>query len=702
MNHSQTRGLQPSGFLPDLALKIDRLSDSTKRLVMMSADVTALVAAIALAYWIRMGFGWLPQKSPTYIAIFMSLALSPVILNTAGLYRLISRYVTAHVVQQTVFAVTFTTLSLVLAAKIIGSSVELPRTVIFLYWFISLTAIYGLRMMARWLMNHSVSTVARQIAIYGAGEAGHELAQALKVSSGYRTLLFIDNDPALWGRQIGDATVLSPDQFKKKYTSGRQSSDIEEILIALPSASREEIRRVNQWAENFPQRVRRLPPISELTNGDYVFDQLVGVSVEDVAGRDSVPADRVLLEENVRGLNVFVTGAGGSIGSEICRQALLLGAKSLVLYENSENHLYQIDRRLRDLRAATDGSQTEIIPVLGSVVDGDRILSCMRKNAIDTVFHAAAYKHVPLVESNPSAALVNNSLGTAISAIAARTVNVRTFVLVSTDKAVRPTNVMGASKRIAEMLVQLCAESDRDLSENLSRIFDPSDHIVGPKIAAHNIERVSEVSRTQSDVSTRFVIVRFGNVLDSSGSVIPLFREQILNGGPVTVTHPEVNRYFMSIPEAAELVIQAGALGENGDVHLLDMGDPVKIVDLATRLIRMAGYRPTREKTDDPTSIEIVFTGLRPGEKLYEELLIGSEAQSTRHPRIFQATERDMTSTSVNTMIPELLDLCREQQQDASTVRDFLSRVVHGYRPENIQAIGPSSLDAVASSPDAA
>jgi|GEM_PF-658713 len=692
MSHSQISMLTPGELLPRLAVHISRLSGSTKRLIMMTADVSALILAISLAYWIRMGFGWLPQKSPTYIAIVMSLILSPIILNSAGLYRLISRYVTSHVVQQTVFAVTFTTLSLVLAAKIIGSTVELPRTVIFLYWFISLAAIYGLRLMARWLMNHTASTVARQIAIYGAGEAGHELAQALKVSSGYRTLLFIDNDSALWGRQIGDATVLSPEQFEKKYARGRHTSEIEEILIALPSASREEIRRVSRWAETFPQRVRRLPPISELTNGDYVFDQLVGVSVEDVAGRDSVPADRALLEENVTGMNVLVTGAGGSIGSEICRQALLLGARSLVLYDNSENHLYQIDRQLRDLRDSTNGAQTELVPVLGSVVDGDRMLANMRLFAIDTVFHAAAYKHVPLVESNPSAALLNNSLGTAISAIAARSAGVRTFVLVSTDKAVRPTNVMGASKRIAEMLVQLCAEPDQNISGNLSQIFD----------SRNRIDNVGNYSAGVSSHSTRFVIVRFGNVLDSSGSVIPLFREQILSGGPVTVTHPEVNRYFMSIPEAAELVIQAGALGQNGDVHLLDMGDPVKIVDLATRLIRMAGYRPTQEKTDDPTTIEIVFTGLRPGEKLYEELLIGSEAQSTRHPRIFQATERDTASVSVNTLIPELLELCRDQQQNSPMVRDFLARVVQGYQPENIYSIAPVNIEEIKSNPDAA
>lgn len=660
--------------LAGLADRIRALSEPSKHWVMMACDVTALAVALVTAYWIRMGLGWFPEKLPTYLAIFIALALSPVILNMVGLYRLVSRYVTSHVAQQSLFAVTFTTLTLVLFAKIGGSTVELPRTVIFLYWFLSLGAIYGLRVFARWLMNHGKVERTRQIAIYGAREAGHELSQALKVSRHYRTVIFIDSDPALWGRQMGAATIISPDEFEKRYSKGDKASEIEEIFIALPSASRDQIKKVSRWAEKFPQRVRRLPPLSELTNGELVFDQLVDVSVEDVVGRETVPPDQQLLEETVKGLNVLVTGAGGSIGSEICRQVLRLGADRLVLYENSENHLYQIDRQLRGMMAQNDQLKTEIVTVLGSVTDGDRILSRLRQHAIHTVFHAAAYKHVPLVESNPSAALTNNCIGTAVSAITARAAGVRTFVLVSTDKAVRPTNVMGASKRLAEMLVQLCAESDTKVSTNLDRIFD----------VQHSGERVLDFPSQSTVETTRFVIVRFGNVLDSSGSVIPLFREQILKGGPVTVTHPEINRFFMSIPEAAELVIQAGALGDNGEVHLLDMGEPVKIVDLATRLIRMAGYHVTHEPSDDPNAIQIVFSGLRPGEKLYEELLIGSDAKSTRHPRIFRGTERDTGPAKINETIPELLSLCENRiPRDPAVVREFLARVVVGYTPDN-------------------
>ena len=668
------RALTPYKSLAELASSVRGLSEPRKRSIMMVCDVVGLALALCLAYWIRMGFGWLPQKSPTYMAIIASLALSPIILDLVGLYRLISRFVTAHIVQQTIGAVTFTTLALVLAAKIGGLSVELPRTVIFLYWFNSLAVIYGIRLFARWMMNHGKVSRTRQIAIYGAGEAGHELSQALRVSRHYRTVTFIDDDPTLWGRQIGATTVLSPDEFEKKYNKGNRAQEIEEIFIALPSASREEIRKVIKWAERFPQRVRRLPPISELTNGEFVFDQLVGVSVEDVVGRETVPPDVKLLEKTVKGLNVLVTGAGGSIGSEICRQVVRLGVKRIVLFENSENHLYQIDRKLRAVLTEEKLDGVEIVPVLGSVTDKFRILSRLKMYEIDTVFHAAAYKHVPLVESNPAAALINNSLGTTISAIAAKYAGVETFVLVSTDKAVRPTNVMGASKRLAEMLVQLCAEDDSRLSGNLASIFDPAEE--------HNNQVVDFPAR-QSARSTRFVIVRFGNVLDSSGSVIPLFREQILNGGPVTVTHPEVNRYFMSIPEAAELVIQAGAIGDNGEVHLLDMGQPVKIVDLATRLVRMAGYRASYEKTDDPGAIEIVFTGLRPGEKLYEELLIGSESRSTQHPRIFRGSERDTDASTINTIIPELLGICdNRHQRAAGAVRQFLERAVDGYKPE--------------------
>lgn len=661
--------------LSDVADWVRGLSEGAKLVVMMVCDVLVLVVALSIAYWIRMGIGWFPESTATYVAIFISIAVSPLILHVAGLYRLVSRYVTAHVAQQTLFAVTLTTLVLVLSAKLSGWSVVLPRTVIFMYWFISFAGIYGVRVFARWLMNHGQVVRTKQIAIFGAREAGHELSQALKVSRHYRTVAFIDDDPALWGRQMGSATIISPEDFEKRYASGESTKDVEEIFIALPSESRDKIREVTRWAEQFPQRIRRLPPISELTNGEFVFDQLVDVSVEDVVGRDSVPPDQELLEETVKGLNVLVTGAGGSIGSEICRQALLLGAKRLVLYENSENHLYQIDRKLREMLVKNEQLDTEIVTVLGSVVDGQRILSRLEKNAIDTVFHAAAYKHVPLVESNPSAGLSNNCLGTAVSAIAAREAGVRTFVLVSTDKAVRPTNVMGASKRLAEMLVQLCADSDSTQSTNLSRIFNTSDRG----------ERVVDIKSGVRDYSTRYVIVRFGNVLDSSGSVIPLFREQILKGGPVTVTHPEVNRFFMSIPEAAELVIQAGALGSNGEVHLLDMGEPVKIVDLATRLIRMSGYRVSFEPSSDPHVIEVVFSGLRPGEKLYEELLIGSEAKSTRHPRIFRGTERDTTVNEINELIPELLALCDNSlNRDPQIVRDFLSKVVDGYTPEQL------------------
>lgn len=484
--------------------------------------------------------------------------------------------------------------------------------------------------------NASRAPKGKRSLIYGAGEAGYQLATALKYSNAFEVVGFLDDSQDRWGKTILDIPIHDPESARSLI----DRFNIEAALIAIPSADRKRISEIARSLESTGIAVRALPGVEDLVTGRVTTSDLKEVPIEDLLGRDPVPPVSDLLNRNIEGKSVMVTGAGGSIGSELCRQILRQRPKALVLLERSEYALYAIEKELRTLVA--DQSAT-IIPLLGSILDGDRVEEAMRTFDVDTVYHAAAYKHVPIVEANPIEGVQNNAIGTWNTLEAAIRAGIGSFVLISTDKAVRPTNVMGASKRLAELVLQAVAE----------------------RVASE---------RDAPDIS----MVRFGNVLGSSGSVVPLFREQIRRGGPVTLTHEDITRYFMTIPEAAQLVIQAGAQGSNADVFLLDMGDPVRIHDLAKRMIRLSGFE-VRDAEHPDGDIEIDIVGLRPGEKLYEELLIDADAEPTLHPRIARANERSLPWDELSAVL-DRMTLAIANRDEAAVVAT-LEQVVDGYRP---------------------
>jgi len=472
----------------------------------------------------------------------------------------------------------------------------------------------------------------KQTIIYGAGSAGIQLSESLKKSIDYAPVAFIDDDKQKHGTIINFLQISSFNSLKKVI----KKHEAKLILIAIPSTS--QIRRVEilKKLSKFPLEVKVLPSVDNIVNGEVTIDSIKKVQVEDILGREAVVPQEKLLKKNIKGKNVLVTGAGGSIGSELCRQILELSPRKIVLIENSEFNIYSVHQELLKSRKRAD-----IIPKLATVTNLQQVNQIVKEHEINTIFHAAAYKHVPMVEMNISEGVYNNVIGTYNVAKAALDNNVENMLLISTDKAVRSTNVMGASKRFSELILQA-------FSENKS--------------------------------NTCFSMVRFGNVLDSAGSVVPLFREQIKEGGPVTVTHRNITRYFMSIPEAVQLVLQAGAMAKGGDVFVLDMGDPIKILDLAYRMIHLSGLKPI--DTENPNGdIKIKFTGLRPGEKLYEELLIGDDVIQSEHPRIMQAREEKLSLEIINKKVSEISKL-REIQDDMA-IKDILLKNVNGYKPQD-------------------
>ncbi len=467
----------------------------------------------------------------------------------------------------------------------------IPMSIPLMYGFMLFSYMWWSRAVIRYatLKTFAKKQSRKRVAIYGAGLAGQQIAAALNRSDNYLPVCFIDDKKSLRSQSLSGLKIYSP----KKAQTKLGKFGIEEVLLAMPSVGRARKKEIIESFDSADVKIMELPGVTQLVDGQVQVSDIREVDIIDLLGRDPVPPKAELLEKNIKNKVVMVTGAGGSIGSELCRQIVKHQPKMLVLFEMSEFALYSIDRELQ-------ASDIQIIPVLGSVTNQSKLERILQQYAVQTVYHAAAYKHVPLVEANPFEGIYNTSIGTQRSVDAAVNQNVETFVLISTDKAVRPTNVMGASKRMAELYCQGLASTN-------------------PK--------------------TQISIVRFGNVLGSSGSVVPLFKKQIAQGGPVTVTHPEVTRYFMTIPEAAQLVIQAGAMGTGGDVFLLDMGEPVKIVDLAKQMIRLSGFKPVDEK--GLGDIKIEFTGLRPGEKLYEELLIDAEnVEKTKHERILKSFEQ--------------------------------------------------------------
>jgi len=557
-------------------------------------DAAILLAAFHLALWLRFSLFFFDNS---YFLLSLAACASGV-AAMAGLrvYSYVLRYMNARVVLGIAGGVAGS-IMVVTAANTFLYLLGLSRAVLVIYGFLAMGGLIGIRWLGRQVLFSSSIKQAHDlrlpVLIYGAGGAGSQLATALRAGPHYKPVAMVDDDARKWGLTVAGLRVHGPHQLESLV----KRHGVRQLLLAMPTAGRRRLREIVDQAQGYRLRIRLVPSLRELVDTDGV--RLRDVRVEDLLGRDAVEPIPELLGRCVTGRCVMVTGAGGSIGSELCRQILALRPRCLVLYEISEPALYAIEQELA--QAARDcGAQ--LVALLGSVRDGRHCLHRIREFQVQTIYHAAAYKHVPIVEHNVKEGLGTNAFGTLALAQAAVEGNVADFVLVSTDKAVRPTNVMGASKRLAELLLQALSQRQR---------------------------------------GTRFSMVRFGNVLGSSGSVVPLFHRQILAGGPVTLTHPDITRYFMTIPEAAQLVLQAGSMGASGSVFVLDMGEPVRILDLAERMIRLCGLTVRNEAYPDG-DIEIRIVGLRPGEKLYEELLIGGDFQATRHPRIMQARESDL------------------------------------------------------------
>ena len=583
--------------LSPLFRQLLRLSPRSRRSLLFVIDFFLLPLSVFLSLWLSH-----PDFPSTYISNSLTWLFTSVLIVGLPLYVLTGHYkgLTRYVGSSSLYQLTARNglLCFLLALICISFGLPFPSNSSWILLWILLTVLTGaVRFALRdFLLSYRATGQKSlvRVAIYGAGEAGAQLAAALRLAGNHHIEVFLDDEPSLWNRTINDIPIRSPQLL-------RQLQDqVDQVLLAIPSLSRSERRRIVSELQSNCIPVLQIPSVDDLTSGRARIDTLRPVAIDDLLGRDPVPPIHSLLGPGIRDSVVCVTGAGGSIGSELCRQIIQLSPKRLILLEISEPSLYSIDQELR--RDLPDS--VELFPVLGSAADFVLVNRTFIEYNVQCVFHAAAYKHVPLVEANPLAGISNNVGSTRAVCQAAFASGVREVVLISTDKAVRPTNVMGASKRLAELVVQASAAEVADSSK----------------------------------ASTRFAMVRFGNVLGSSGSVVPLFRAQIAAGGPITLTHPDVIRYFMTIPEAAQLVLQASTLAQGGDLFLLDMGDPVRIKDLAEQLVLLSGLT-LRNENDPCGEIEIVCTGLRPGEKLFEELLIDAKSSSTAHPLIFRAKE---------------------------------------------------------------
>ncbi|HCE3185234.1 nucleoside-diphosphate sugar epimerase/dehydratase [Vibrio parahaemolyticus] len=613
-----------------------QLSRTNKRIVSVLIDIILIFTAFHLAILVRSGDSnyfadpavWGIQVAVTIVTITVFARL--------GLYRAVLRYLTF----QALFVVAA---GAVISATLVAAlsfymSDPFPRTVPIIYGAFLALFCGGPRVIVRSLIAQSYSTQSKEVLIYGAGSGGRQLAMALRSSGDYRVRAFIDGDSTLCNTMILGLPVIAIEDAMpiiNKY-------DVSQVLLAVPSAKRSRRKVILDELAKLPVEVLTVPDMTDIVSGKAKIDELKDVAIEDLLGRDPVAPQQVLLEANIKDKVVMVTGAGGSIGSELCRQIVEQSPKSIILFELSEFGLYQIDRELNQLKLEK-GLTCDIIPLLGSVQRQHRLETTMSSFKVQTVYHAAAYKHVPLVEFNVIEGVRNNIYGTYYTACAAIKAGVESFVLISTDKAVRPTNVMGTTKRMAELGLQALADQEN---------------------AKPN--------------GTRFCMVRFGNVLGSSGSVIPVFKKQIASGGPVTVTHPEITRFFMTIPEAAQLVIQAGAMGKGGDVFVLDMGESVKITDLACNLIQLSGLE-VKSDANPHGDIEIQFSGLRPGEKLYEELLIGDNVKQTAHERIMTAHEVHLPLKEYELLLNDLDFACHSM--DHENIRTLLLSAPTGFNP---------------------
>ena len=636
-----------------------------KRMLQVAVDTGLLWLSLWLAFCLRLDSLFAAQPLSGHLWLFAATPLLTVpVLAKAGLYRAVLRYLGPPTLWRMAAAVSLA--AVLLSAGLWmsgGGSAVVPRAIIPIHALLSLVLLGGVRLAARnWLQGVTFPIQRRNtvnppshsrpanVAIYGAGVAGNLLLATLHKDRGRRVVGFLDDNPDLHGRTISGVPVYDPAQIGSMV----DGLAISEVLLALPSASRARRNIIIGRLALYPFSVRTVPGFRDLANGNLKVDELREVDITDLLGRDPVEPNVELLERCIRDQVVMVTGAGGSIGSELCRQILLNGPSTLILFEHCEFNLYSIQTELQE-RIRRNRMRVRVVPILNSVRDQQRLFDVMSAWNVDTVYHAAAYKHVPMVECNMAEGILNNVFGTLYSAQAALRAGVKNFVLISTDKAVRPTNTMGCTKRLAELILQaLACEAN------------PIPHGDSSGIALAN--------------RTRYTMVRFGNVLGSSGSVVPLFRHQIQTGGPITVTHPEITRYFMTIPEAASLVIQAGSMGTGGDVFVLDMGEPVKIRDLAEKMILLSGLS-LRTVEHPEGDIAIEYVGLRPGEKLYEELLIGEDVSPTSHPMIMRASEGRLSWEGLKTVLDQLLTAIADDNYPA--MREVFTDVVDGYRPDS-------------------
>ena len=624
------------------------LNRKYKAVILINTDIFFVFFALWSSFSLRWGELYIPKGDEWYLFAAAPFIAIPIFIRL-GLYRAIIRYIEIKALWTIVQASTL--YALLFAFVIYESGIKvIPRTVSPLNGLIILFLLASSRFIARWWLGEAyfritgkksrAESLKKPVIIYGAGSAGVQLAAALEQGRDFKAVAFIDDDKALHKRKINSLSIYPLSSLS--YLIDKHT--VSNILLAMPSAKHSRISELIRILETYKVHVMSMPGLSDIAEGKVSVDALQEVDIADLLGRDPVAPNKSLFEANINQKVVMVTGAGGSIGSELCRQIIKLKPRSLILYEISEYALYAIDKELNQLiskKSAVD--VPEIIPILGSITNAKRLEKTCQTLNVQTIYHAAAYKHVPLVEQNPGEAIYNNIFGTLYTAQAALKANVELFVLISTDKAVRPTNTMGATKRFAELILQALSLQNTDQG------------------------------------STRFTMVRFGNVLGSSGSVVPLFREQIARRGPVTVTDARIIRYFMTIPEASQLVIQAGALSQGGDVFVLDMGEPIRILDLAKRMIHLSGLEVKSEDTLDG-EIEIKFTGLRPGEKLYEELLIGENVTETLHPRIMRAEEHVIEWEDLNNLLASLK--LAHSNDDFAAIRDLLKQAVTGFNPQ--------------------
>ena len=605
---------------------LHKLPRKTKQALMLFFDVVAIIGSIFAAFSIRLGYFYYPEDVMLLLLMVAAPLLALSIFSSVGLYHDLIRYMGFKSLLRITQAVSL----YAILWGLIGFMLPIegfPRSVVLINWLLVIIVIVGSRLFVRWLSSEV--NVNNNVLIYGAGAAGRQLSSALIESKESKPVAFIDDSNGIYRHSINGLTVYSPNDLEGLI----ERKNIKEVLLAIPSISRIRHNEIINYLAPYSVIVRTLPGVSALAQGKVRVNDLLEIDITDLLGRDSVKPNTTLLKTNISNKVVLVTGAGGSIGSELCRQIVFLKPKKIVLYDISESSLYIIEQELLNIAIPN----VEVNPIIGSVIDKDRMEVVCKYYKVQTIYHSAAYKHVPLVELNPTQGVLNNSIGTMMASKAAISANVETFVLISTDKAVRPTSVMGASKRIAELVLQALAKQSKN---------------------------------------TCFTMVRFGNVLDTSGSVIPLFKKQIKDGGPLTVTHSNVMRYFMTIPEAVELVIQAGAMAEGGEVFVLDMGKPVLIYDLAVKMIKLSGLQVLDENNPNG-DIEIKYTGLRPGEKLYEELLVDGNFDLTENKLIIRAKEEMISWDKLEPVLTEIREAAFNY--DTDKLYKLLSQLVPGF-----------------------